>query len=971
MPLDDSFWENEKRQLLAVLKPRLEQMALTGMINAARQAGIAFDMTLYNQRAESWARAYTDQLLEDFISTSKTKQGTFVQGAGKAVADWIARPGATVGELNAEIGKLYGPERANVIAVTETTRAFANGQEEAYKAEGITQWTWRTNRDELVCPYCGGVNNKTVDIGKPFGMDAKGKPVLKPPYHPNCRCWTSPKIAPEPKPVLPVTPAPAQVSVAPEAISASVIAPPAEVVVPATKPKATPIQHADLKKVNLHKAEPTWKIPTEGKKLRYGGVIFDDEGRVLLRKPTGNFDGYAWTFPKGGGEYGEHPVDIAVREVEQETGHKGQIVGVVPGGYESGSSRNYFFVMRSDEYDTSKMDKETEETIWATPEEAIDLIKQTTNAAGRERDLKILEASVKANAEILDGKDTSYLLKAPPDAAIETAKKLTTKKPKTTPAPAKPVAPYEPPKPAFKVPEPNVVLPSKPKPKGFPEKPDSLTFVKNLGGSTGAQLMKDEKGKQFVVKKGASAAHLMEEGAADAIYQASGVKVPGYTVYETKDGPVKVSEYIPESRTLKQVLQSGSAEEIKKVKAKLQEDFVTDALLSNWDVIGLDSDNILVDKKGQVWRVDNGGSLRFRAQGSRKTAAEFDEFPTELWSLRSKTNPASSAMFGDVKYEKVVEQMRNVVNNKQKILDATSSDLREVLGRRIDQFSKLVQTADSMKSSGWAGTYQDRFGQQIVTIRKHGISSMLPAQLQASMLPDAPRLTDPRRARYEVVLKDQSGKMFDNLRGPGSSFSTFHSNLTRSGGSSELLQRWMQEQAGSSWNELPMAYKYYVATQKSGNPNAFYWKGGIDKSRKAYERAIARYGEETFKKTFDAYHAFTYELLTTTNIPNVDMQNGTITLWRTEYSAAVGDLSVGQTNYKSKRGAAESTSLLNPVYVGGDILTRQVVPLSNIIGTYLTERSPGSGGSAFFGDLENEFIAILGDLPFEIVARGR
>ncbi len=189
MALDAAFWENEHRQLLAILQPRLAQMALSGMVNAARQVGIAFDATLYNQRAEAWARTYTDQLLAELGTTTETV-------VGNAVADWIARPGATVGELNAALTPAFGQDRASLIAVTESTRAFANGQEEAYKAEGITHIRWNSNNDELQCPYCGAINKKIVQIGQPFGV-FRGKPVLRPPYHPNCRCWISPVISPD------------------------------------------------------------------------------------------------------------------------------------------------------------------------------------------------------------------------------------------------------------------------------------------------------------------------------------------------------------------------------------------------------------------------------------------------------------------------------------------------------------------------------------------------------------------------------------------------------------------------------------------------------------------------------------------------------------------------------------------------------------------------------------------------------
>jgi SPP1 gp7 family putative phage head morphogenesis protein len=79
--------------------------------------------------------------------------------------------------------------------VTETTRAFASGQEEAYKAEGIEEWIWSTNKDELVCPVCGPLSNKRVKIGHPFGKDKKGKDITKPPAHPNCRCWVRPGVS--------------------------------------------------------------------------------------------------------------------------------------------------------------------------------------------------------------------------------------------------------------------------------------------------------------------------------------------------------------------------------------------------------------------------------------------------------------------------------------------------------------------------------------------------------------------------------------------------------------------------------------------------------------------------------------------------------------------------------------------------------------------------------------------------------
>lgn len=193
MPITADFWDNEKKFLMGILSPRLEMMALLGMQEASRKSGFVFNTELYNQQAEAWARAYTDELLQGFIDSSKTMQGTFQAGVGQALSEWIARPGATVGELNSDISKLFDRSRASTIAVTEATRAFASGEEIAYLNEGITHWTWQTNRDELVCKFCGPLNGKTVKIGDVFAT-FRGVAVVKPPFHPNCRCGVRPKV---------------------------------------------------------------------------------------------------------------------------------------------------------------------------------------------------------------------------------------------------------------------------------------------------------------------------------------------------------------------------------------------------------------------------------------------------------------------------------------------------------------------------------------------------------------------------------------------------------------------------------------------------------------------------------------------------------------------------------------------------------------------------------------------------------
>jgi SPP1 gp7 family putative phage head morphogenesis protein len=992
-----AFWDNEFRQLLAILTPRISQMAVTGAKTGAKKAknaGIAwanFADGGYNQAAEVWAKENTDAILKGFMDPEGA--GTFQAGAGQVIGDWIAKPGATVGDLNQQLAGLFGKARASTIAVTEATRAFSSGEEIAYKKDGIEEWTWVTSHDELTCEFCGAINGKTVKIGETFGI-FHGKEVTKPPFHPNCRCHVRPKVKIKSATATPeigvMSPVAGMPEAASEASSFDVLDSIQELT-PEPEPAKTildipALPHVNLKSVDLHASEPTWDLPKDGKKVRYGGVIMDDEGRVLLRKPTGNYDGYAWTFPKGGGAPSEHPVDIATREVAQETGHMGQVVGIIPGSFESGTSRNYYFLMRSSDYDKSKMDTETEDTVWATPDEAKELIGQTTNKAGKERDLNILDSALYESKALLSGDKSAADIfgadmvpfKTTPVSPIPTsapAKKPATKKPAakktvvppSVPVPAQPPAPIVP---AFQVPAPNITL-NLPAPKGFPKSPDALKIVKSLGGSTGAKLATDGSGTQYVVKTGASADHVKEEAQADALYQALGVNVPKFAVYETSGGPVKVSEYMPNARTLGQVLASGKPAEIKKVRAALQKTFAVDALLGNWDVAGLGNDNILVDDKGKVWHVDNGGSLRFRAQGDRKTAVEFDEFPTEIWSLRGKTdarNPQTAAVFGDMEYREIVEQMREIVGKRETITESASPDLKEALTRRLDNMQALVKGSDALQTASWQGAYQDRIGYQSIGLRKQGISQKLPESLAAQKLPVQPK--DIRKPHYSVEMKDQNGKLFDSLRGQNSTYGDFFNYMRNTGGNVELLNEWMGQQAGDSWNNLPQAYKYYVATTGKNKTDEYYWKNGVQNAKEKYTQVVNKYGVETFQKTFEAYHAFTLEMLMHTDMPNIDRKEGTITVWRTECNEAMNGASVGQKDCEGLRGAAESMSLLNPVYIHNDNLTRQKIYLADILGTYLTERAPGSYGPAFYGDRENEFVAILGRTKFDYLAKG-
>lgn len=154
------------------------------------QVGIGLDYTLANARALTWAREYTFKLVKGIDDTT-------VKILQEAVSSFIETPGFNIGDIIDQLTQMgFTEKRASTIAVTETTRAFAEGQMQAareFQSEfpGFTVLKlWQTNNDDRVCDICGAPENGGLNGGVevPIG-DAFPSGDMEPPAHPNCRCW--------------------------------------------------------------------------------------------------------------------------------------------------------------------------------------------------------------------------------------------------------------------------------------------------------------------------------------------------------------------------------------------------------------------------------------------------------------------------------------------------------------------------------------------------------------------------------------------------------------------------------------------------------------------------------------------------------------------------------------------------------------------------------------------------------------
>jgi hypothetical protein len=143
----------------------------------AKQGGIGIDFALINERAATWAEQYAFELVNGVTGTTER---ALQRQIGQFFTDQ-----RTLGDLQASIGRLFGPSRATQIAITETTRAASEG-EQAFGREleqlGLTvTHTWETNDDDRVCPICGPRDGKRRGDGW----------TEFPPAHVGCRCWTN------------------------------------------------------------------------------------------------------------------------------------------------------------------------------------------------------------------------------------------------------------------------------------------------------------------------------------------------------------------------------------------------------------------------------------------------------------------------------------------------------------------------------------------------------------------------------------------------------------------------------------------------------------------------------------------------------------------------------------------------------------------------------------------------------------
>jgi hypothetical protein len=184
------FWEEQGAEFDQSIRPFLQRLFQDQAARLVSETPLGVDWALINDRAVSWARSYTYDLVRGINTTSR-------QTLQRALSSYYT-DGMTIGDLENMISGTFGPVRSEMISITEITRASSRGEDALWEElhnNGIDMITfWNTNADELVCDICSPLDGREADgreNGEPYWIHPDSSEKVTMPAHVRCRCFES------------------------------------------------------------------------------------------------------------------------------------------------------------------------------------------------------------------------------------------------------------------------------------------------------------------------------------------------------------------------------------------------------------------------------------------------------------------------------------------------------------------------------------------------------------------------------------------------------------------------------------------------------------------------------------------------------------------------------------------------------------------------------------------------------------
>lgn len=208
-------------------------------------------------------------------------------------------------------------------------------------------------------------------------------------------------------------------------------------------------------------------------------------------------------------------------------------------------------------------------------------------------------------------------------------------------------------------------------------------------GSNPGGLYEAEDGTRYYVKTPANEDRARNEILAGKLYQLADIDVPELYPATRSDKFSVASKIIPGLKRSKSKLTKGGVPGV-------AEGIAVDAWLANWDVVGLEHDNLLIDEQGHGKRVDTGGALRYRAMGDPK-GDKFGPTVTELDVFTDKSRRAGGVL-GHATPRQIVESIDRVLEiPESKIRDLVEEWGPKSEGERKKLLDTLLARRESLK----------------------------------------------------------------------------------------------------------------------------------------------------------------------------------------------------------------------------------------------------------------------------------
>jgi HK97 family phage portal protein len=183
-------------------------------------AGLLTEQILAEWEAQGFAGVFPSgsDLIKNVTERVARRLGkTYNKTTAKLIAATLnegINAGDSMAQLRTRVQEVYAygnMVRAKMVAHTETFYVANKANDIAYRASGVVKTKrWYTAEDERVCPFCGPMHGRIVDVSEAFFkkgdtysvVDGAGKTdTMKlnyrrmevPPLHPDCRCFIRPE----------------------------------------------------------------------------------------------------------------------------------------------------------------------------------------------------------------------------------------------------------------------------------------------------------------------------------------------------------------------------------------------------------------------------------------------------------------------------------------------------------------------------------------------------------------------------------------------------------------------------------------------------------------------------------------------------------------------------------------------------------------------------------------------------------